>query len=116
MLGNQMINFDHVQTLTRDGVEATVKSFGALSTGAQAAATQAADYARHSFEQGSQVAERLMGVRTLEAAVQVQSDYFKTAYENLVTQASKMGEIASSTAKDTFAPVEGFAARSLKAS
>lgn len=109
-----MIQFDQIQNVTREGWDAALRSLGALTAGGQAAATQVADFARHNVEQGSQAAERLMGVRSLDAAMQVQGEYLRTSYEGLVAQATKMGDLASRTAKEAFAPVEGFAARSLK--
>lgn len=109
-----MMQFDQMQKLTRDGMDVAMRSFGAVSTGAQAAAAHTSDYAKRSFEQGSHAAERLMGTRTLEAALQVQAEFLRAGYEGLVTQATRMGELASNTAKEAFAPVESFAARSVR--
>lgn len=109
-----MMQFDQMQKLTRDGMDVAMRSLGAVSTGAQAAAAQTADYAKRSFEQSSHATERLMGTRTLDAAMQVQAEFLRTSYEGLVSQATRMGELASNTAKEALAPVEGFAARSVR--
>ncbi|WP_375457967.1 phasin family protein [uncultured Enterovirga sp.] len=109
-----MMQFDQMQKLTRDGMDVAMRSLGAVSTGTQAAAAQTADYAKRSLEQGSHMAERLMGSRTLDAALQVQAEFLRASYEGLVSQATRMGELASNTAKEALAPVESFAARSTR--
>lgn len=112
--GTTMMQFDQMQKWTRDGMDVAMRSFGAVSTGAQAAAAQTSDYAKRSFEQGGEAVERLMGARSLDAALQVQAEFLRASCQGLVTQATKMGELASSTAKEAFAPVESFATRSAR--
>jgi hypothetical protein len=48
-------NFDDVQKMSKDNVDATMKSFGALSKATQAIATEFADYSKKSFEDGTKV-------------------------------------------------------------
>jgi hypothetical protein len=36
----------------------------------------------------------------------VQSDYFKTAYEGFVAEATKLGELYADLAKETYKPIE----------
>ena len=84
-----LTNFDEVQKLGKDNVEATLRSFGAASKGFQAVAAEVTNYSKKSFEDGTAAVERLMGAKTLEKAIEVQSDYVKSAYEGLVAQATK---------------------------
>ena len=44
-------NFDEMQQFGRDNMDATLKSFGALSKSAQAIAVEIADYGKKMFEQ-----------------------------------------------------------------
>jgi hypothetical protein len=106
-----MMQFDTFQKFGKDSMDAAMTSFGAFSRGVQSAAVEAADYAKRSFEQSSQVVEKLAGARTLDTAVEIQSEYLRSAYEGFVSQATKMGELAASTAKDVYAPVEGLVAK-----
>jgi hypothetical protein len=52
------------------------------------------------------VVEKLLGAKSLETVVQIQSDYAKTAYADFVVQATKMGELHSNLAKAAFKPAE----------
>jgi hypothetical protein len=101
-------NFDEVQTLGKDGVDASLKSFNAASKGAQAIVVEVADYARKSFEHNTAAFEKLLGARTLETAFEVQAEYAKSAYEGFVAQATRLGALYADTAKETYKPFEGY--------
>jgi hypothetical protein len=103
--------FENIQKIGRDNVDAALKSFGAVSKGAQAIAVETADYAKKSFEQGTAALEKLVGVKSLDKAIEIQTDYLKASYEGFVAQPSKVGEISTSIAKEAFKPYEGFAAK-----
>lgn len=110
-----MMNFDRFQVAGKDGMDAFMRSVSALANGAQTASVEMAEYAKRSFEQGSQAAEKLMGVRTLDAAIEVQSSFARSAYEGFVAQATRLGELTANTAKSAYAPMEGLAAKPLAA-
>ncbi|MGA0564881.1 phasin family protein [Ancylobacter sp. VNQ12] len=100
-------NFDDIQKLGKDNLELSVKSFGTVSKGVQAIAVEVADYSKKSFEEGTATAEKLFGAKTLDKAVEIQSDYFKSAYESFVAQATKIGELYADLAKEAYKPYEG---------
>jgi phasin family protein len=101
---------DQIQKLGKDNVDAALKSFGVVSKGAQAIAVEAADYAKKSFEQSTAVVEKLVGAKTLDKAIEIHTDFLKSAYEGFVAQSTKVGELYASLAKDAFKPYEGLVA------
>jgi hypothetical protein len=106
--GTTMLNgFDEVQKVGRESVTRTMESFGALSQGVQAIAVEAADYSKRSFEQGAAHVQALMGAKSLDRAVEVQADYVRSACEEAVGQATRMGELYVELAKDVVRPYEG---------
>jgi phasin family protein len=104
-------NFEDIQKLGKDNVDTAMKQFGTVSKGWQAIATEFADYSKKSFEDGSAALEKLFGAKTLEKAIEVQSDYAKTAYEGFVAQTTKLGELYTDLAKETYKPLEGIMAK-----
>lgn len=104
-------NFEDIQKLGKDNVDTCMKQFGTVSKGWQAIATEFADYSKKSFEDGSAALEKLFGAKTLEKAIEVQSDYVKTAYEGFVAEATKIGELYTDLAKETYKPLEGIMAK-----
>jgi hypothetical protein len=98
--------FEDFQKLSKDNIDLAVKSFGATSKSVQAIATETADYSKKAFEHNSAVVEKLVGVKTLDKAFEIQSDYVKSAYEGFIAYASKVGELYTDLAKDTVKPFE----------
>jgi hypothetical protein len=110
-----MKNIDDVQKMSKDGMDATMKSFGTLSKATQAIATEVADYSKKSFEDGTKVMEKLLGVKSFEKAIEIQTDYAKSAYEGFVAQATKMSELYADLAKETYKPFEAYVAKATPA-
>jgi hypothetical protein len=104
-------NFEDIQKLGKDNADVAMKQFGTVSKGWQAIATEFADYSKKSFEDGSAALEKLFGAKTLEKAIEVQSDYMKTAYEGFVAQTTKFGELYTDLAKESYKPLEGILAK-----
>ena len=104
-------NVDEMQKLGKDNVEAAVKAFGVTSKGFQAIAAEVTNYSKKSFEDGTAAVERLLGAKTLEKAIEIQSEYAKTAYEGFVAEATKLGELYADLAKEAYRPFEGYLAK-----
>ena len=102
--------FETVQKFSNDSIEATSQSLSAIAKGAQAIAIEAAQYTRTSFEQGTAALEKLVGARSLDKAIEVQSEYLKSAYDSFVAQSTKTRELYVNLAQDAFKPYEGLLA------
>jgi hypothetical protein len=55
-------------------VDATVQSFEGVTKATQAIATEIADYTKRSFEHGTKTMENLLGAKSLDKAVEVQTE------------------------------------------
>lgn len=77
-----------------------------FTTTLQAIFAEGADYTKKSVESRLAVVEKLLGAKSLETVIQIQSEYAKTAYADFVAQATKMGELHSNLAKAAFKPAE----------
>jgi hypothetical protein len=104
-------NFDEMQKLGKDNMDVAMTSFGVVSNGWQAIAVEVADYSKKSFEQGSAAAEKLFGVKSLDKAIEIQTDYAKSAYEGFVAGATRIGELYADMTKQTYKPFESFLGR-----
>ncbi len=102
-------NLEDMQKLGKDNVDATLKSLGAVSKTSQAIAAEFADYSKRSFEDGSKVLERLFGAKSIDKAIEIQTDYAKAAYEGLMSQATRMSGLYADLAKEAYKPFESFA-------
>ncbi|MBV9348767.1 MAG: phasin family protein [Pseudolabrys sp.] len=99
-------NFEDLQQVSKENVETTLKAFGALSKQGQAIAVEITDYSKKAFEDGTAAFEKLLGVKSLDKAIEVQTEYAKTAYEAFVAEATKIGALYSDFAKEAYKPFE----------
>jgi hypothetical protein len=96
--------FEAVQKFGKDTFEATVKALDVASTGTKAIVVETADYAKKSFDHNTATFEKLAGVKSLDQAIQIQSDYLKSAYEGFVAHSTKTRELYTKLAQDSFGP------------
>ena len=99
-------NLEDIQKISKDNIDGMTKSFGAMPKAVQAIATEMADYSKRSFEHGAKAMQNLLAVKSLDKAIEVQSEYAKTAYEDYTAQVTKLGQLYSELAKETFKPYE----------
>jgi phasin family protein len=103
-----MMRLDDVQKFGKDNMDATLKSFGALSKSVQAIAVEMADYSKKSFEQSTAAMEKMFSAKSIEKAIEVQSDFVKSSYEGFVAEATKLGELYADLAKESYKPFESY--------
>jgi hypothetical protein len=106
-----MIKIEEVQQHGKEQFDAAVAAAGSLQKGVQAIAIAVGDYTRKSFDDGNTFTEKLAGVKSLDKAIEVQTEYAKTAYETFVVESQKIGELYADLARQTYKPFENFAAK-----
>ena len=94
------------------GFEAASRSFTEANKGFQALAAEMMEYSKAAFDDAVRTWEQLIGVRSLEQAIQIQSDYAKRVYENHMAELKKLGEMTVGMARDASKPVEDASRRS----
>ena len=99
-------NFEEIQKLGKDQVEQFSSSAASVARGFQAIATETTDYSKRSLESTSSHMEKLLGVRSLDSAIQLQTEFAKATTEGFLAQANKIGEIYRDMAKEAFRPIE----------
>jgi hypothetical protein len=102
---------DDIKKAANDSVDATTRSFQGATRVSQAIASQIADYSKRSFEQGTKTVESLLGARSLDKAVEVQNEYARAAYEDYVSHATKLGQLYTELAQETFKSYQDFVAK-----
>ncbi len=103
--------FEEFQKVGKDGFDAAVRSFGEMNKGFQAIAAAITDYSKKAFEDSTRAFEQLIGAKSIEQAVEIQSQYAKKAYDTYVAEMSKIGEMYVGLAKDAYKPVEAAMAK-----
>jgi hypothetical protein len=94
------------QKAAEGGFEAASSSFSEANKGFQALAAEMMSYSKSVFDDAIRTWEQLIGVRSLEQAIQIQSDYAKRAYENHMAELSKLREMSVGMVQDASKQVE----------
>ena len=103
-------NFEQHQN-GKEKIDATDASTNAFPGGFQAIATAYGDYTKKSFEDTKSFVEKLSGVKSFEKAIEIQTEFAKTAYETFVTESQKIGALYRDLAKQSYKPFGGFVAK-----
>ncbi len=99
-------DFETFQKFGQLNADATVKSFGLFTKGFQSIATEIADFSKKSLDESKTAAEKVAGSKSFDKAVEVQTDYIRSAYEGYVSEMSKLGELYVGVAKEAYKPLE----------
>ena len=94
------------QKLGKESTDALARSYAELNKGFQTISNRMTDYSKQAFADATATFERLASAKSVEQAVEIQSQYAKKAYDNWVAEATKIGELYASVARDAYKPVE----------
>jgi hypothetical protein len=96
---------EELQKLGQSNMDNTMKMFGDMTKNFQAIASEITDYNKKSFEDGTQTMEKLMGVKSIEQAVEIQTTFAKRAYDNYMAQMTRVGTMYTDIAKEAVKPM-----------
>jgi hypothetical protein len=99
---NMPNNVDEMQQLWKGNMDAATKSFGVAAQGFQAIATEVANYSNSSLQAYMAAVQNL--AKSPEQAMQVRTDYVKSAYKNFVAEGTKVTELYSDLCKNCYKP------------
>jgi phasin family protein len=106
-----MIKVEDIEQYGKEHLETVVASATGVQNGLQAIASAYGDYTKKSFEDTKAFVEKLSGVKSLDKAIEVQTEYAKSAYEIFVAESQKIMGLYTDVAKQAFKPVEGMVAK-----
>jgi hypothetical protein len=102
-------NFAHQQN--GENRPDTGMASASFPSGFQAIATACGNYTKKSFEDTKSFVEKMSGVRSLDKAIEVQTEFAKTAYETFVSESQKIGALYGDLARQSYNPIGGFVAK-----
>lgn len=106
-----MFKVEDYQNYGKEQFESVVASATNAQNGFSAIATAYGNYAKKAYEDTKFFAEKLSGVKSLEKAIEAQSEYAKTAYETFVAESQKIAGLYGDLAKQVVKPFETLASK-----
>jgi phasin family protein len=96
---------EEMTDLTKGNVEALVASSKVVARGVEQLSQEAAEFSRRSFEQASATLKSFTEVRSPTDLFKLQSDYARSAFDNMVSESSKMSEAVLKLAGEVAEPI-----------
>jgi hypothetical protein len=96
---------------SREQIDAAVASTNSFPSGFQAIATAYGDYTKKSFEDTRSFVEKLSGVKSVDKAIEIQTEFAKTAFETFMAESQKIGALYRDLATESCKPFGGFLAK-----
>jgi hypothetical protein len=97
---------EELQKAGQANYDAVVRAYGEASKSFQAIGQELNDYTKSSFENATRAWEQLVEAKSLERALEIQTNYAKKVYENWTAEVSKIGEMYQAAASDAYKPFE----------
>jgi phasin family protein len=98
--------YDNMVGYGKDTAEAMIKSATAAGKGAEILHNEIYAFAKQSMEDSIAAGKAILGAKSVHEAIEVQTDYAKSAFENYVSELSKFNQLVTMAAKDSFAPLQ----------
>jgi phasin family protein len=99
-------NVEEIQKFGKQQFEAMNAATTSFSKGLQEIAAETTDFSKKAIAANTTVVEKLLGAKNVESAIQIQTEFAKSAYETFVAEATKIGELYAKLAKEAFKPIE----------
>jgi hypothetical protein len=109
-----MFKFDDTNVYGKDAMDTLLKSYSAATKGFQAIATETAEYSKKAYEANVAHMEALMSVKSLEAAIELNTSFAKSTVEGYLSEMNKLGEMYSDIAKQTYEPAKAAASKAVE--
>src|SRR5271166_4506338 len=106
-----MFKVEDMQNYGKEHYETVVAAASTVQNGLQAIASAYGDYTKKSYEDTKSFVEKLTAVKSLDKAIEAQTEFAKTAYETFVADSQKIAGLYGDLAKQAFKPVEGLVAK-----
>ena len=94
------------QGAAASGMESASRSFMEANRGFQSIAAEMMTYSKAAFDDAMRTWTQLIGVRSLEQAMQIQAEYAKRTYENHMAELNKLGEMSVGMMRDASKPIQ----------
>lgn len=98
--------YDQFMSFGKDNADAMMKAASVAGKAFETFNGEVFAYARKSLEEGMAATKAVMSAKSLDEALQLQSEFGKSAFQGYVDEMTKLGEIAMTVAKDTAMPLQ----------
>lgn len=99
-------SYDDFATLNKQGVEAMMKAGNIWAKGYEDLGKAYFSFAQDAAERGAEAAKAMMTAKTLQDAIDVQTDYAKQRFDHAVAEGTKISEMSVKVATEAMEPLQ----------
>ncbi len=104
-LDDAVNGYDEFAAFGKQAFEAWVAAGNSTAKGCEAINAEMLSFGKDRVEDTIAQTKALFGAKSVDAAIQVQSDFAKKAFDAYVAETSRLGELVNKTTQAAFAPV-----------
>ena len=99
-------SYDHILGYGKDTVEAYMKSANLAGKGVETINSEIYSFYKQQIEDSIVATKAILGSKSVHEALEVQTDFAKTAFDAYVGQLTRLNALFVSTTKDAFEPLQ----------
>lgn len=100
-------SYDSIAAFNKATIEAVIHSANTATKGFEAINSEALAFSKQSLEDAMAAAKAAMTSKSVQELMEIQTDYAKSAFDAVVGQFTKMGDMMTSMAKEAVEPLNG---------
>jgi hypothetical protein len=104
-------NLSQLQDDSTEQINAADPSMTSFPGGFHAIATAYSEYTTKSFEDTRSFVEKFSGVKSVDKAIEIQTEFAKSAFETFMAHSQKIGALSRDLATESYKPFAGFLAK-----
>ena len=104
-------NLSQLHDDSREQINAADASMTSFPGGFHAIATAYSDYTKKSFEDTRTFVEKLSGAKSVDKAIEIQTEFARSAFEMFMAESQKIGALYRDLATQSYKPFGGFLAK-----
>ena len=97
--------FDEMASFNKQTVDAMMQSANAASKSFESVSAELLAFQKQSIEDMMAATKATMASRSMQEIIEINTDFAKSAFDSYVGQMTKLGDLVSSAAKETFEPL-----------
>lgn len=101
-----MRGYDQFFAFSKDTAEAMIKSANAAGKGLETINSEVLSFTRKSVEDGILASKAIMAAKSVNEAIQLQTEYSKAAFETYVDELAKFGDMALALTRSAATPLQ----------
>lgn len=98
-------SYDDIMAFNQDNFDAFVEFGKATAKGVEELNAEVLAFNKVALEENIAAAKAVMGAKTVQEAVDLQTEWAKAWFDSYMSQATKVGEMTAKVAQEAFAPV-----------